>query len=174
MTQIPLKAPVFRRLVGGTGRRQRVRGLSDRALAFYFVLPSLLLLLAINIFPLAWNIYLSFTTYRANMPGFPVRWVGDLNYQRLLGSEDVWEYMQHTAHFVGWTMLIQVILGFGAGLAVEPEIPGGRAVCITSDRVADDAVARRWWAPSGPICSSRRRASSTTSSTFSPMSATSP
>ena len=124
MTQVPFKAAAFRRLVGDTSARQRVRGLSDRALAFYFVLPSLLLLLAINIFPLAWNIYLSFTNYRANMPGFPVRWVGDLNYARLLGSEDVWEYMQHTAHFVGWAMLIQVILGFGLAWLLNRKFKG--------------------------------------------------
>ena len=45
-----------------------MRGLSDRGIAWLFIAPTILLLLAINIFPLIWTIYLSFTNYRANRP----------------------------------------------------------------------------------------------------------
>ena len=45
---------------------RRIRGLSDKALAWLFITPTIVLLLAINIFPLIWTIYLSFTNYRAN------------------------------------------------------------------------------------------------------------
>ena len=55
---------------------RRVRGLSDRAVAWAFITPTILLLLAINIFPLIWTIRLSFTNYRANKPNAPIRWVG--------------------------------------------------------------------------------------------------
>ena len=47
---------------------RRVRGLSDRAIAWLFIAPTIVLLLAINIFPLIWTIRLSFTNYRANRP----------------------------------------------------------------------------------------------------------
>jgi multiple sugar transport system permease protein len=47
---------------------RRVRGLSDRALAWIFIGPTMVLLLAVNIFPLIWTIRLSFTNYRANRP----------------------------------------------------------------------------------------------------------
>ena len=47
---------------------RRVRGLSDRAIAWVFIAPTIILLLAINIFPLIWTIQLSFTNYRANRP----------------------------------------------------------------------------------------------------------
>ena len=40
---------------------RRLRGLSDRTLAWLFISPTIVLLLAINIFPLIWTIYLSFT-----------------------------------------------------------------------------------------------------------------
>ncbi len=46
----------------------RLRGLSDRAIAWLFITPSVILLLAVNIFPLLWTIQLSFTNYRANRP----------------------------------------------------------------------------------------------------------
>ena len=91
----------------------RVRGLSDRAIAWTFVTPTILLLLAINIFPLLWTVYLSFTNYRANRPNAEVKWVGLRNYERILNKEDIWEYLQVTAHFLCWTMILQVVIGFG-------------------------------------------------------------
>ena len=93
--------------------------MSDKALAWLFILPTMLLLLAINIFPLLWTIYLSFTNYRANQPGREVKWVGGRNYERLLTNEDVWSSLQVTAHFVIWTMLLQIILGLGLALLIN-------------------------------------------------------
>ncbi len=55
------------------GLATRVRGLSDTAIAWLFITPTMLLLLAINLFPLIWTIQLSFTNYRANRPNAPVR-----------------------------------------------------------------------------------------------------
>jgi len=100
------------------------RGLSDRAVATWFIAPTLLLLLAINIFPLIWTIYLSFTNYRANQPGRAIRWVGLRNYERLLGDEDIWGYLQATAHFVGWSMFFQVTLGFGLAYLINKRFKG--------------------------------------------------
>ena len=97
----------------------RLRGLSDRAIAWLFISPTIVLLLAINIFPLLWTVFLSFTNYRANQPGRPIQWIGTRNYERLLGSEDVWGYMQATAHFLVWTMVLQVIIGLGLALLIN-------------------------------------------------------
>jgi multiple sugar transport system permease protein len=97
----------------------RMRGLSDTAVAWLFISPTILILLAINIFPLLWTVYLSFTNYRANQPGRPVQWIGTANYERVLSSEDIWGYLQVTAHFVFWTMLIQVALGLGLALLIN-------------------------------------------------------
>src|SRR5688500_17388720 len=59
---------------------RRVRGLSDRTLAWLFVSPTVILLLAINIFPLIWTVRLSLTNYRANRTTAAVRNVGFDNY----------------------------------------------------------------------------------------------
>ena len=98
--------------------------LSDRAIAWIFITPTILLLLAINIFPLLWAIYLSFTNYRANRPGVPIQWVGLRNYQTILGNEDIWGYLQVTAHFVFWSILLQVVLGFGLALLINKRFRG--------------------------------------------------
>ena len=58
------------------GVARRIRGLSDKALAWLFITPTIVLLLAINIFPLIWTIYLSFTNYRANRPNAPIDMAG--------------------------------------------------------------------------------------------------
>ena len=102
----------------------QVRGLSDRMIAWVFIAPTIVLLLAINIFPLLWTLYLSFTNYRANRPGREVKWVGDRNYERLLGSEDIWGYLQATAHFVCWSMFFQVLIGFGLALLINRQFRG--------------------------------------------------
>ena len=102
----------------------KVRHLSDRVIAWIFIAPTIVLLLAINIFPLLWTVYLSFTNYKANRPSRVVEWVGSRNYERILESEDVWEYLQATAHFVGWTMFFQVVLGFGLAWLINRQFRG--------------------------------------------------
>ena len=95
------------------------RGLSDRALAWVFIGPTIALLLAFNIFPLVWTIWLSFTNYRANRPGADVLWVGLGNYSRVLNDEAIWENMRATAHFLTCSITLQLLLGFGLALMLN-------------------------------------------------------
>jgi multiple sugar transport system permease protein len=101
-----------------------VRGLGDRSIAWLFISPTIVLLLAINIFPLIWTIQLSFTNYAANRPNRPVKNVGLDNYERLLGDADVWFAMQTTAHFVFWTILLQTVIGFALAWFIDRKFRG--------------------------------------------------
>lgn len=103
---------------------RRVRGLSDKGLAWLFISPTILLLLAINIFPLFWAIGLSFTNYRANRPNEPVKNVGLQNYERILGDADIWHAMQATAHFVVWTIVLQTVIGFMLAYLIDRKFRG--------------------------------------------------
>ncbi|ORE94492.1 ABC-type sugar transport system, permease component UgpA [Stappia sp. 22II-S9-Z10] len=127
--------------------RRAVRGLPDRWLATLFVTPSIALLLAINIFPLIWTVYLSFTNFRANQPGRPVEWIGTRNYERLLGSEDIWGYLQATAHFVVWTMLIQVAIGLGLAMLINRDFKGASfwTTIILIPMMLSPAVVGTFW-----------------------------
>ncbi len=98
---------------------KRVRGLSDRSIAWLFIAPSIVLLLAINIFPLIWAIRLSFTNYKSNLPNAPLRFVGLANYVDILTDEDIWQGMRVTAHFVIWAIALQVLIGFGLALLIN-------------------------------------------------------
>jgi multiple sugar transport system permease protein len=102
----------------------RLRGLSDRAIAWWFITPTILLLLAINIFPLIWTIYLSFTNYRANKTTQELEWVGMKNYQRVLSDSDIWQTLQVTAHFLCWTLVLQMVIGFGLALLINKQFKG--------------------------------------------------
>ena len=101
----------------------RLGGMSDRAIAWLFIMPSVLLLLAINIFPLLWTIQLSFTNYRANRPNAPLRYVGLDNYRDILSDPDVWHAMQATAHFVLWSIVLEMLIGFGLALLINRRLP---------------------------------------------------
>ncbi|MDQ6435309.1 sugar ABC transporter permease [Mesorhizobium sp. LHD-90] len=101
-----------------------VRGLSDRMVAWLFIAPTILLLLAINIFPLIWAIQLSFTNYRANRPNEVVKNIGLQNYERILTDTDTWIAMQTTAHFVFWTILLQTLIGFTLAYLIDRKFRG--------------------------------------------------
>ena len=114
------------RAAAGTpdGIARKIRGLSDRAIAWLFISPTILLLLAINIFPLIWTIQLSFTNYRANRPNAEIKDIGLRNYERILGKEDIWISMQTTATFVIYTIAIQTILGFALAYLIDRKFRG--------------------------------------------------
>jgi multiple sugar transport system permease protein len=99
-------------------RARRVTGLSDRAVAWLFIAPTMVLLLAINIFPLIWAIRLSFTGFMANLPN-PARFIGLDNYIDILTDEDVWQHLQATARFVFSTIALQVLIGLGLALLIN-------------------------------------------------------
>jgi multiple sugar transport system permease protein len=106
------------------GMGRAVRGLSDRAIAWAFIAPTMILLLAINIFPLIWTVYLSFTNYASNRPNRPVVNVGLKWYREILSSPDIWANMQATARFVFWTILLQTLIGFALAYLIDRKFRG--------------------------------------------------
>ena len=129
------------------GVARRIGGLSDRAIAWIFVAPTILLLLAINIFPLIWTIRLSFTNYRANRPNADVSWVGLRNYERILTDPDIWQTMQATAHFLFWTLFFQVLLGFALAWLINAKFRGSNfwTTIIVLPMMLSPAVVGNFW-----------------------------
>ena len=50
--------------------------------------------------------------------------MGLRNYERILNKEDIWEYLQATAHFLCWTMILQIVIGFGLALLLNRRFGG--------------------------------------------------
>lgn len=124
-----------------------IRGLSDRGIAWLFVSPTIFLLLAINIFPLIWTIYLSFTNFRANRIGREVKFIGLRNYERILSDPDIWQTMQATAHFLLWTLFFQVLIGFTLAWLINRKFKGNDmwTTIIVLPMMLSPAVVGNFW-----------------------------
>jgi len=126
---------------------RQIKGLSDKAVAWIFVGPTIFLLLAINIFPLIWTINLSFTNFRANRPNREVEYVGLRNYERILNDSDIWLSMQATAHFLIWTIVLQVLIGFTLAWLINRKFKGNDmwTTIIVLPMMLSPAVVGNFW-----------------------------
>jgi multiple sugar transport system permease protein len=127
--------------------RRNIKSLSDRAIAWIFIGPTIVLLLAINIFPLIWTIRLSFTNFRVNRPNSPVDFIGLDNYRRILTDDDIWNTMQATAHFLFWTIVLQVLIGFSLAYLINKKFRGNDlwTTLIVLPMMLSPAVVGNFW-----------------------------
>ena len=126
---------------------RRIRGLSDRAIAWIFVAPTIFLLLAVNIFPLIWTINLSFTNFKANRAARGMEYIGFRNYERILTDSDIWLTMQATAHFLFWTIFLQVLIGFTLAWLINRKFKGNDlwTTIIVLPMMLSPAVVGNFW-----------------------------
>jgi len=126
---------------------RKIKGLSDRAIAWIFVAPTIFLLLAINIFPLIWTIQLSFTNYKANRLNREPEFIGLRNYERILTDSDIWLNMQATAHFLFWTIALQVLIGFTLAWLINKKFKGNDlwTTIIVLPMMLSPAVVGNFW-----------------------------
>ena len=126
---------------------RRIRGLSDRAIAWIFVAPTIFLLLAVNIFPMIWTINLSFTNFKANRAARGMEYIGFRNYERILTDSDIWLTMQATAHFLFWTIFLQVLIGFTLAWLINRKFKGNDlwTTIIVLPMMLSPAVVGNFW-----------------------------
>jgi multiple sugar transport system permease protein len=97
-------------------RRERFVDWADRWSAGVFVMPAVLVVLALSIFPLIVSLYLSLSRLRFERGGVTITYIGLLNYEKLLfGSQQfhlLGKLMPITP--LGWSVvaLVTVLLGF--------------------------------------------------------------
>ena len=126
---------------------KKARGLSDKAVAWIFITPTILLLLAINIYPLFYAISMSFTNFYANKVGKEIKWIGLKNYVKILGKEAIWERMQITANFMFWTLLLQALIGLGLAILLNRKFKGNELLTtlIVLPMMLSPAVVGVFW-----------------------------
>lgn len=141
--------PIAERLAGATPKvfADKVKGFSDRTIAWIFVTPTILILLAVNIFPLAWTIILSFTNYRVNRPNNDIEFIGLHNYEKILTDTHTWSTMQTTADFLFWTIVIQVLIGFSLAYLLNKKFKGNDfwTTIIVLPMMLSPAVVGNFW-----------------------------
>jgi len=104
-------------------KQPRRRQLSNRAIVNLFIWPALLLLIAMNVFPLFYSLYLGFTDYSAITRQQPV-WVGFQNFSKILNDEQMWKYFATTGRFALLSVGLQTLVGFGLAMLVNEKFKG--------------------------------------------------
>jgi multiple sugar transport system permease protein len=116
------------------------------AIAWALVGPTLLLLIAFNVFPLLYNVALSFTN--RELVGDDSRWVGTANYTRVFGDPLFSAALRRTALFVLCAVGAELLLGFALALALVRDFRLKRTVLaiVLVPMMLSPAVMGLYWA----------------------------
>lgn len=88
-----------------------------------FILPTMIVLIVMNIIPLFYSLFLSFTEYSVISADPPV-WVGIQNYQTLLSDPAVWKQFAVTGRYALLSVGLQSLVGFGLALLLRTKFKG--------------------------------------------------
>jgi ABC-type sugar transport system permease subunit len=109
--------------------------LSEGRFALLLVLPTLLGIFVVVVFPLLYSLWLSFTDVnllRTTGPAIELfgvrvplfRWVGLQNYARILADPLYWSSLWRTLYFVGAFVVEATLVGMGMALVLHERFPG--------------------------------------------------
>lgn len=87
---------------------------------YFFLLPGLVVLIAIIIFPLLFTIRVSFSSWDVFQPGLD--YIGGRNFARVFEDTRFWESLLRLSVLSVSSVLLQYVLGFALALAVWREI----------------------------------------------------
>ncbi|MBO6507119.1 MAG: sugar ABC transporter permease [Roseibium sp.] len=90
----------------------------------FFLLPALLTLAAIILFPLIFTVRVSFSSWDVYQAGLD--FIGGRNYARLFEDTRFWESLLRLSGMSFITVTLQYVLGFALALAVWKNMVGGR------------------------------------------------
>lgn len=91
-----------------------------------FLIPALVVVLVMSIFPLVSSLVLSLTRFQYSSSGLQLEWVGLSNYAGLLADARFWGGLGNTLIFVFVGVLFQYALGFGLALLLTQKLVGRR------------------------------------------------
>ena len=110
--------------IRGPNTRVGQHHLSNRAIVNLFIWPTLFLLIAMNVFPLFYSLYLGFTSYSALIRQAPV-WVAFQNFKDILNDPQLWQSFAITGRYALMTVSLQTLVGFGLAMLVHEKFKGG-------------------------------------------------
>ena len=90
----------------------------------FFLLPALLTLVAIIIFPLIFTVRVSFSSWDVYQAGLD--YIGGRNYLRVFADARFWESLVRLCTMSAVTVTLQYVIGFALALAVWKQMAGGR------------------------------------------------
>ena len=101
----------------------RAASRADRRTAFLLISPAMLVLLAINVFPFFFALYISVHTFTLGRPT-PPRFIGLSNYTDLLDDDRFINSLWVSAQFVILAVAVEFLLGFAAAFLFNARLRG--------------------------------------------------
>lgn len=98
------------------------KDISDRLFAVLLILPAMIVIILVIIYPLANAIYTSFFRYFLT-DGLGMNFIGLQNYRRMLSSPEFWKAFRHTLEYVGGTVALEFVIAFALALLVNTRFP---------------------------------------------------
>jgi multiple sugar transport system permease protein len=96
----------------------------DRHVRYLFVLPCVLMLLGIGLFPLFYSLGISFLQWELQRP--ERRFIFLQNYRNALADERLWAAFGHTLLIIGVAVTVELLLGLLLAQALVNPLPGKR------------------------------------------------
>ena len=96
-------------------------GNPERRIAYYMILPALVIIVAIAFFPIMYSVLLSVTS--STITGFG-SFVGAENYIEMFQNEDFWEGLKNTIIFTVASVALEFVIGLGIALAINRAFRG--------------------------------------------------
>jgi len=93
----------------------------ERRAAYYMILPALLIILVVALYPVAYSVYLSFFGSTINSVG---SFVGFENYARMFANQEFIEGLTNTLVFTVVSVLLEFVIGLAIALAVNRAFRG--------------------------------------------------
>ncbi|WP_343715372.1 sugar ABC transporter permease [Inquilinus sp.] len=98
--------------------------------AYYLLLPSLVLILAVVLYPTLWGMVLSVREMRLNRVDLGTGFVGLKHYLALVGDPVFWLSLQNTVVWVAGAAAGELLLGLLTALVLNTSLPGFRVLGI--------------------------------------------
>lgn len=144
MTALDLpSAPAASRRLGRFGRLSE-----NRRWAYYLLLPSLVLILAVVLYPTLWGMVLSVREMRLNRVDLGTGFVGLKHYVALAGDPVFWLSLKNTVVWVAGAAGGELLLGLLTALVLNTSLPGFRmlGIMVLLPWFLPNVVAGHMWA----------------------------
>ena len=98
--------------------------------AYFLIIPSILFIFAIIIYPTANGIILSFREMRLTRPDLGTGFIGLRHYADMLDDPVFWVALINTLKWVVMSVTLEFALGLAAALALNRDLPGIRLISV--------------------------------------------
>lgn len=91
--------------------------------SYVFLLPALAVMFALNVYPIAYSLWVSLHRYSLKYPG-DRPWIGLRNFADYFASEYFWSSLQHTAVFVMASVTLTTVIGLLVAVVLNQPFRG--------------------------------------------------